>query len=45
MVEYRSAIVDECGAVVYWCSELTKSQIINILGRHEEWRIRYIELR
>lgn len=21
-MEYRSAIVDECGEVMYWCSEL-----------------------
>lgn len=37
MTEYRSAIVDECGDVVYWCDELTDEEVDDILDSHEEW--------
>ena len=43
MTEFKSAIVDECGEVMYWCSELTKSEIDSIMDAHEEWRIRFIQ--
>ena len=44
MLEYRSAIVDECGYVMYWCSELSKEEIVRILDNHPEWTIRGIEV-
>ena len=38
MTEYRSAIVDECGWVVFWCDELQdEDQIECILEGHPEW--------
>lgn len=39
MLEYRSAIVDECGSVVYWCDELIKNEVNKILVNHPEWYI------
>jgi hypothetical protein len=44
MIEYRAAIVDELGYVVYWCSELPKEEIAMILDKHPEWRIQGIEV-
>ena len=40
MIEFRSAIVDECGEVVCWLSDLSKAEIDQIMAEHEEWRIR-----
>lgn len=41
-MEYRSAIVDELGDVVYWCDELTEEEIIAILAAHIEWSRRCV---
>lgn len=43
MVEYRTAIVDECGSVVCWCDDLTKNEVNKILANHPEWHIRCVE--
>lgn len=43
MVEFRSAIVDECGYVVYWCNELSENKIYEILEEHQEWRLACVE--
>ena len=43
-MEYRSAIVDEIGYVMFWCDELQgEEQIECILNGHPEWKIEYIE--
>mgnify|MGYP007038281378 CR=1 FL=1 len=42
MMEYRSAIVDECGDIVYWCDESTREEIDECLAQHPEWRERCI---
>jgi hypothetical protein len=38
-MQYRSAILDECLSVRYWCDELTQAQIDEILENHPEWRV------
>ena len=44
-MEYRSAIVDETGCVMFWCDELQgEEQIECILYGHPEWSIEYIEM-
>lgn len=43
MIEFRSAIVDECGCVMYWCDELSESEVDKILEQHQEWKVRCIE--
>lgn len=43
-MEYRSAIVDEIGHVMFWCDELQgEEQIECILNGHPEWKREYIE--
>ena len=43
-MEFRSAIVDELGCVMFWCDELQgEEQIECILDSHPEWSIQYIE--
>lgn len=42
-MEYRSAIVDECGALVGWISELDGDEIEKILDDHPEYEIRCLE--
>jgi hypothetical protein len=44
MLEYKSAIVDECGDIVYWCENLTENEIREILANHIEWRRTCIEI-
>lgn len=41
---YRMAIVDECGTVKGWLSELTSGQTEKMLAEHPEWQIRPIEI-
>lgn len=45
IIEFRSAIVDECGTIVYWCDEVINGNeaIQEILAEHPEWSIRSIE--
>ena len=42
-MEYRSAIVDECGTFVAWCRELTEDEQNRILDSHPEYSIRCLE--
>lgn len=43
-MEYRTAIVDELGWVMWWCDELQgNEQIESILVSHPEWSIKTIE--
>lgn len=43
-MEYRTAIVDEVGYVMFWCDELQdKDQIECILNGHPEWTLQCIE--
>ena len=44
MTEYRSAIVDELGAIMYWCDDLSEAEIYNILIEHPEWERRCIDV-
>lgn len=44
-MEYRTAIVDECGCVMWWCDELQRNdQIECILVSHPEWSMKAIEV-
>ena len=44
-MEFRSAIVDEIGCVMYWCDELQdENQIECILDNHPEWSRKCIEM-
>lgn len=44
-MEYRTAIVDELGWVMWWCDELQgNEQIETILVGHPEWSMRAIEV-
>lgn len=43
-MEFKSAIVDECGDVVYWCEELSEDEIEIILTDYPEFRIRCVEI-
>lgn len=43
MLEFKSAIVNELGDIVYWCENLTDNKIDEILVNHPEWRIACIE--
>ena len=44
-MEFRSAIVDELGYVMYWCGELQDEyQIKCILNSHHEWSRKCIEM-
>ena len=42
-MEYRMAIVDELGWVMWWCDELPRKQVEAILRGHPEWSIKAIE--
>lgn len=43
-MEFRMAIVDELGWVMFWCDELqNEDQIETILKGHPEWSIKCIE--
>ena len=43
MIEFKTAIVDELGEVMYWCDELTQDEIKNILNNHTEWKQKCVE--
>lgn len=42
-MEYRSAIVDELGYLVAYCSEIDEDEQNRILEEHPEYTIRCIE--
>lgn len=42
-MEYKSAIVDECGDVIEYCENLTQDEIDEYLNHHSECSIRLIE--
>ena len=42
-MEYRSAIVDELGCLVAWCSELSNEETERILDEHPEYSISCLE--
>lgn len=44
MIEYRRAIVDECGEVKYWWKDLKYEEIYNILDSYPEWKIDCVEV-
>ena len=41
-MEFRTAIVDELGCVMYWCDELKDKEVEDILSNHPEWNRRCI---
>lgn len=44
MLEFKSAIIDELGEIVAWCSDFTESEIEEILANHSEYSIRCIQI-
>lgn len=43
-MNYRTAIIDELGCVMWWCDELQGwDQIETILAGHPEWSVKTIE--
>lgn len=44
-MEFRTAIVDELGHIMFWCDELQdEDQIECILNSHPEWNRKCIEV-
>lgn len=43
-MEFVSVIVDECGTIRYYRSELTMEQEMEILSSHPEWSIKCVEV-
>ena len=44
-MEFRTAIVDELGHIMFWCDELQdEDQIKCILNSHPEWNRKCIEI-
>ena len=44
-MEFRTAIVDETGCVMWWCDELQDGEQIEvILVGHPEWSVETIEV-
>lgn len=43
-MEFRSAIVDELGWVMFWCDEISEEEKMEILMSHPEWSIKCVEL-
>ena len=41
---YRSAIIDELGHFICWCSEYTETEIDEMLDEHPEWECRLIQV-
>ena len=41
-MNFKMAIVDECGEVIYWVSELTSEETCQALEDHPEWQMRPI---
>ncbi len=41
---YKSAIVNECNEIKYWCECMTDRAINEILASHPEWRVSCIEI-
>lgn len=44
MLEYKSAIVDECGDIICWCEDLSDEEITEFLTNHIECRRTCIEI-
>lgn len=43
-MEYRTAIMDECGCVVGWCIDMSDDEIDNVLSKHPEYSIGCVEV-
>ena len=43
-MNYKMAIVDECGEVMAWMSDLTSTETEKMLNEHPEWQMRPIQL-
>lgn len=41
-MEYKSVVVDECGAVLYFVEEIGRYEAEQLLKDHPEWSIRTI---
>lgn len=41
---YKMAIVDECGEVMAWMTDLTKEETLEMLDEHPEWQMRPIQI-
>lgn len=42
-MEYRTAIIDECGDIVAWVSDIGNMRAMELLDEHPEWTTRCIE--
>lgn len=42
-MEYRTAIVDECGDIIAWVSDIGHMRAMELLDEHPEWHIKCIE--
>lgn len=43
-MEFRRAIVDECGCIMKWCSDMSEDEISETLDNHPEWSLKCIEV-
>ena len=43
-MEFKMAIVDECGEVMAWLTDLTKDEACEMLEQNPEWKIRPIQM-
>ena len=44
MLEFKSAIVDELGTIIVWCSDVSENKIKEILNTHPEWTLKCIQI-
>lgn len=43
MLEYRTAIVDECGDIIAWCDNLSHEERNQILEENPEWSVQCVQ--
>ena len=43
-MEFKTAIVDELGYIVYWCCDITNEKKERILSEHPEWAVKCIQM-
>lgn len=41
-MEYKTAVVDECGTVLYWVEEIGRYEAEQLVKDHPEWSIKAI---
>ena len=43
-MEYKTAIIDECGKVMFWCIDMSDEEVDEVLDIHPEWRVQCITI-